>query len=516
MIKRFAVAVVLTTMAFLQPLQAQTGTVLVGDPFTHSYQDWVDAFPTTRSGNWRLSLHNPTMIDTNNANPPTSGAVTDSGTYEPDVLINDDFLAPASYEYTATMRTNDDDIIGLVWNYQDPDNYFRVGVRTQNSGSFGGTRGLAVQKIVGGVVTQLNPMGTGPGTEFPITQDMINNRTPFDLRVEVDGSNYEVYFDGVLKASGADSDLAAARKIGVQSWAQLSDTDGAPDPAFFWGSELESVDVTGGGSPLFSESFDARAVPFRTLVMTNEAGVNGLGGTIGKDVLGNFGVDLESPWIFQHSNGFEYATGPDAEGDFSEPDFIGPAVVVDQAGSDAFSDYEMRVRLGAVDNDGLGVLVRVQDDSSFYRINFTNEALGTNSAQLRAPQGLSVQKVQNGQWTELFRDDQTNPLFVHTVGPVDSSTGLPPMFDLSVKAIGNTLDIQVIDALGNVIDYPLITDNSSPLLTGTVGLTTWGSENVFFTGYGGQAGPLVVAIPEPATLLLAAAGGVAMLRRRRN
>ena len=193
-----------------------------------------------------------------------------------------------------------------------------------------------------------------------------------------------------------------------------------------------------------------------------------------------------------------------------------PAVVVDQAGSDAFSDYEMRVRLGAVDNDGLGVLVRVQDDSSFYRINFTNEALGTNSAQLRAPQGLSVQKVQNGQWTELFRDDQTNPLFVHTVGPVDSSTGLPPMFDLSVKAVGNTLDIQVIDALGNVIDYPLITDNSSPLLTGTVGLTSWGSENVFFTGYGGQAGPLVVAIPEPATLLLAAAGGVAMRRRRRN
>src|SRR5690606_6333506 len=103
--------------------------------------------------------------------------------------------------------SNDDDIIGLVWNYQDPDNYFRVGIRTQNAGSFGGTRGLAVQKIVGGVVTQLNPAGTGPGTSFPITQSMIDNRTPFELKVVVDGSNYDVQFDGVSLASGSDPDL---------------------------------------------------------------------------------------------------------------------------------------------------------------------------------------------------------------------------------------------------------------------------------------------------------------------
>lgn len=515
---RLVAAVLLALSIYtLDSRPAQSAPVLVGDPFVNSYQDWVDAFPApVRAGNWRLSLHNPTMMDTNNANPPTTGATTDAGTYEPDVLVNNDFLAPAIYDYTATMRTNDDDIIGLVWNYQDPNNYFRVGIRTQVAGSFGGTRGLAVQKIVGGVVTQLNPAGTGPGTSFPITQAMIDNRTPFDLKVAVNGSAYDVQFNGASLASGSDADLAAGRKIGLQSWAQISDTDVTPDPPF-WGSEFESVNVTAGGPrpTLFSESFGVRAVPFRQLVMTNEGGVNGLGGTANKDLLGNFGIDLESPWIFQQSNGFQFASATDDDGDFSEPDFIGPAVVVDQAGSAAFSDYEMRVSLGATDNDGLGVLVRVQDDNNFYRINFTNEALGTNPAQLRAPQGLSVQKVQNGVWTEVYRDNQTSPLFVHAVGPVDSTTGLPPMFDLSVKAVGNTLDIQVVDGMGNVIDYPLITDAGSPLLTGTVGLTTWGNDNSYFMGYGGQAGPLVTAIPEPSTLLLAAAAAV-MLRVRRK
>jgi hypothetical protein len=93
------------------------------------------------------------------------------------------------------------------------------------------------------------------------------------------------------------------------------------------------------------------------------------------------------------------------------PDFIGPAVVVNEPGSASFKDYDMRVRIGTTDNDGLGVLVRVQDDNNFYRINFANEGLGTGGVA-RAPRGLSVQKVQNGVWTELFRDNQDTPLFL--------------------------------------------------------------------------------------------------------
>ena len=113
-------------------------------------------------GNWRYSLHNPTLMDTNNANPPSTGAADHSGVYEPDVLFQNNFVAPANYDYTVAMRQNDDDIIGLVWNYQDPTNYFRVGIRQQAAGSFGGTQGLSVQKIVGGTLTQLIPSVVGP------------------------------------------------------------------------------------------------------------------------------------------------------------------------------------------------------------------------------------------------------------------------------------------------------------------------------------------------------------------
>jgi hypothetical protein len=106
-----AVAVASSLLTLTRPT---AGQVLVGDPFTDATQDWVDAYPTTRLGNWRLNLLEPTLMDTNNANPPTSGATAHAGTYEPDVLVKDTFLAPASYEYSAHMRTNDDDIVGIV------------------------------------------------------------------------------------------------------------------------------------------------------------------------------------------------------------------------------------------------------------------------------------------------------------------------------------------------------------------------------------------------------------------
>ncbi len=490
------------------PAPAHAAT-LVSDPFISPTTGWVDAFPPpTRAGNWRLNLHAPTLMDTNNANPPTTGATTNDGTYQPDVLVKDTFVAPGTYDVTARMRTNDDDIIGLVWNYQDPNNYFRVGIRTQAAGSFGGTQGLAVQKIVGGVLTQISPAVVGPGAASPITQTMINNRTPFDLKVAVDGTNYQVLFNNTPIVSGTDTDLTSGRKVGIQSWAQLSDTDETPDPVF-WGSELESIAVTQGDTVLYSESFAARPVQWRQLVMTNATGTVNTGNTASKDDLGNFGIALNDPWIHQVSNGFENAT-------LNNTDFIGPAIVVNEAGSTNFSDYEMKVRMGATDNDGLGVLVRVQDDNNFYRINFTNEAIGTGTT--RAPRGMSVQKVQNGTWTELFRDNQDAPLFVYTPGAAGANpdTASFPMFDLSVTAIGNSLDVKVTDHLGNVIDYPLIVDSTSPLLTGSVGLTTWGTENVYYMGHGGVSGPLLLAIPEPTTVGLFAIAllGAANLRRR--
>jgi hypothetical protein len=487
---------------------------LVGNPFVSSYTDWVDPAPA-RNGTWRLSLHNPTLMETSDLipagnNPP---AATNNGSFVPALLIQDAFTTPAAYTLNARLYSSDDDGFGLVFGYQNVDNYFRITSRAQANGNLGGTNGLSVQKVVNGVATQINPNGIGAGFNVDNSFTLIDSRSPYDLTVTVDGNSYSVSMAGANGGSpiwtGSDPDLSAG-KIGIHSWAQRNRTTAQP----FWGTEAQTITVTGGAGPLFTESFGDRAVRFRPLAMANSAGVrtNQTTPPILGDDRGNFGLDVQGRWIYEQNNGFEWATetAPNV-------DFLGPAVVVDEPGSASLGDYIMKVRLGGRDNDGLGVLVRAQDDDNFYRVNFSTETMNATNAWERAPQGLSVQKVRNGVWTELFRDDQNAPLFIYANGPAGATNpanGLN-MFDLMVKAEGNTLAIQVTDHLGNVIDYPLITDATDPLLTGTVGFTTWGDEHVYFTSYGGVPGPLVTAVPEPGALAAASLAIACLWRRRR-
>ena len=154
---------------------------------------------------------------------------------------------------------------------------------------------------------------------------------------------------------------------------------------------------------MFSQTFAARPVEWRQLVMTNAAGVSGLKAPAAK--CSAISASILTIRGFFNSNGFLNAT-------FANTDFIGPAVVVSQAGSSAFSDYEMRARLGATDDDGIGVLLRVQDDNNFYRITFKNQPPALVVRRGECP----WQKVRNGVWSELYRDDAA-PLFVTLRAP---------------------------------------------------------------------------------------------------
>src|SRR5688572_7272483 len=89
-IKAIALACVIAFSSSGGDAAAQT---LVGNAFNSGYTGWVDAFPApTRFGNWRLSLYTPTLIETNNANPPTAGGGVNTGLHEPNVLIQNNFL----------------------------------------------------------------------------------------------------------------------------------------------------------------------------------------------------------------------------------------------------------------------------------------------------------------------------------------------------------------------------------------------------------------------------------------
>jgi hypothetical protein len=71
------------------------------------------------------------------------------------------------------------------------------------------------------------------------------------------------------------------------------------------------------------------------------------------------------------------------------------------------------------------------------------------------------------------------------------------------------------EGVARIIDYPVIIDPTDPLLTGTVGLFNWGTENAYYMNYGGDPGPLVTVVPEPCGVLLLAAAGLIGRRRGR-
>ena len=79
---------------------------------------------------------------------------------------------------------------------------------------------------------------------------------------------------------------------------------------------------------------------------------------------------------------------------------------------------------------------------------------------------------------------------------------------------------QYPEGVARIIDYPVIIDATDPLLSGTVGLFNWGTENAYYMNYGGDPGPLVSVVPEPGAFVVLVALGLMgrrpMLPKRRS
>jgi len=495
---------------------AAPGDTLVGDPFVNGYNGWLDpnggvnpkqspklAADTVAKANWGISLVTGAMQE-NSDGWFGEGAQTTAadGKFTPYLLVKDNYTTPSSYTYSATITSFDDDGFGMVFGYQGPGDYYRVSLRAQapgtNSRGFG--QGVSVQKVSTGSVSKL-----GESTAFvpPVSADLAGS-APMNVKVKVDGTNWEVYAGEAsnpnpsLILSGTDSGLAPG-KIGLQSWYERG--------SIKWGVETSRVEVSDASGTLLQDTFASNLpVQWRSVVMKDSAGT----AATGIVASGSFRQNFVTGTISDDSNGYTWATAA-----AKNTDFLGPAIVVDEAGSTSLTDYEMKVRLASVDDDGLGVLVRALDDNNFYRINFAAQA---GDDVQRAPQGMSIQKYQNGVWSMLYRDDPTKAGF-WTYTP-----GADKPFDLIVRAVGNQLYVEVTDGAGGGKIYPIITDISDPILTGSVGLCTWGdggglNNGAFFSRYGGETGtPLLIeasVIPEPASCLLACGLlGLALLRRR--
>ncbi|HBO44017.1 MAG TPA: hypothetical protein DD670_08805 [Planctomycetaceae bacterium] len=519
---------------------------LIDSPFLTSYDGWTNTYDYSfapQQGSypsWGVLLEKGTLMENSDGIAVRGGTydagVENNGAYKPYMMVNS-ATTSSTYTLTGTYSSWDDDGLGIIFGYQDNDNYFRLGLRRQATGAYGFNQGLHVSKVVNGVIT---PFLAGPSTSFV----NLMNDTPFSLEVNVDGGQFEVYAwrpEGGRKPStpqisGFDADLATmgAGQYGTMSWGNKYYSDAGAYRA--WGVQLHSMTVDNGSNGTIDKNhaFDSLPVTWRKLSMTNSLNLQ----ETHLVQQGNFQLDFTQGVIQDNTNGYEWATSATPN-----TDFIGPAVVVNTPGAENIGNMEMKVRIECEDNEGPGLLVRVQDDKTFYRINFATEATGSSVS--RARQGLSIQKcLDNGEgvaptWTQLFYE--TTPQFLYKGG---AGTSVP--FDVIVRVVNNgttstTIQVEVPDPDGLSDPYMYTaTDYSNPLLTGTVGFTNWGGAplsatpvlypaGVLWSGFGGDPNaPLVVAyslgeaaggvpVPEPGTvaMLLGAAAALVMVRRRR-
>lgn len=152
------------------------------------------------------------------------------------------------------------------------------------------------------------------------------------------------------------------------------------------------------------------------------------------------------------------------------------------------ANYRFTTRLENRDDDGIGLLFRVADDGSFYRINWATEGSGTGTT--RPPAGMSIQKYKHGIWTQVF--SETMPKFL----PADS---VP--FDVIVSAVDSTFKVDVLndpDGTATTISYGVFVDHTDPILTGSVGFTNWangeGGDGAIYSAFLGDSDGLVTAI----------------------
>ena len=479
--------------ALLAP-RASTAQVLVGDVFRNGFEGWTDTFsgtPAVAPGpNWGVLLGFGQQLSESSDGRAADGTGYNTGDYTPFLMVNTQVTSPATYDLGARLAAYDNDGFGIVFGYQDNNNYFRVGFRQQANGNLGFPVGASVQKVVGGAITQLG----WNNAAIPAIDG-----TPFDVNVSVNGASWSVSMNGSQVLSGTDAALQPGR-YGIHSWGQRATA--AADPKV--GVLVDSIGITSSSVNHTTDFSSAVPTAWRPLVMRNANGALGTGG----DDKGNFRQDFRNGTIQDDSNGYEWATttAPNV-------DFISPAVVVNEPGSASWSDYQMKVRIQNGDNDGAGLLVRVADDDSFYRVNFALEAMGTGTT--RCPRGMSIQKYDNGVWSELYRDDQMSPLFLFT-------EDMP--FDVTVNLVGNGIGVQVVNdpnGAATAYSYPLVFDATAPILTGSVGFANWGNgeaaNGVIYSRYGGDGLVLLQVIPEPSTLALfglASVLSLAFWRRR--
>ncbi len=142
----------------------------------------------------------------------------------------------SNYDLGVRIRSSDDDIVGILFNYQDPNNYYRFAMRADNTNG----KWRALSKVQNGVVTTLasDTVGYSPNTNYDINIESyngrivisVNNSTLFDFSDSTFASgkialyswgNQGAFFDNVLVFSESGA-LACTENWTCTAWSACS------------------------------------------------------------------------------------------------------------------------------------------------------------------------------------------------------------------------------------------------------------------------------------------------------
>ncbi|MEX2616429.1 MAG: right-handed parallel beta-helix repeat-containing protein [Alphaproteobacteria bacterium] len=350
------------------------------------------------------------------------------------MLVWNDASAQSWQDYTVetTMRSTDNDGIGLAFYFQDTDNYYKVDFDHERSFS-------TLFQVKDGVETTLATTA-GPGF-------VVGEETQLSVSVSGDGitvsRNGEDVFGGPVTGGSLAGGTVALYSWGnrgahyddvvVTSLNDLPPVSEAPPPV----SEpapppvSEPTPPPGSGGELLSETFDDGNLAGWTVMDQG-------------DVRGPSSWSVIDQEAVQKSNihNIQLPRGTGREGTM---------LVWNDASAQSWQDYTVETTMRSTDNDGIGLAFYFQDTDNYYKVDFDHERSFSTLFQVK---------------------DGVETTLATTAGP-GFVVGEETQLSVSVSGDGITVSRNGEDVFGGPV-------TGGSLAGGTVALYSWGNRGAHY------------------------------------
>jgi hypothetical protein len=445
-------------MTVVAPVTAQT---LLDENFSSGFDEWTVVHPPgafNGSTRWQADVAGETLFENSNVRAPGSAGM----------LINN-AKTGENFTYKALLLSGDDDGIGLVFGYKDSANFYRIIFAAQPERNTFPGEGWLLERVTDGSAVYL----AGDDYSEDWEPDFIYMQGfPFEVTIKAKGKKLTIVVVDDPEEDGTEYELltnmalpkSVAGNVGLASWEQaggipsgshFSDisVDGKevamPNPLDGWEEVIplnyEENDLLEGGNegyPLWSVGLTIDSSAGGILTESSNSGL------IGTE------IEMEDE---QFNSNIDWVSGMLVTGDAKWKDY---------RISTKLHPYPFCAFTGCWVN-GHGLVFRYKDPENFYRLSFSSRNPGDSLPR----QGVSIQKVVNGEWSEVFWEKGaafSTKKFVPS-GKTDQSE-----FNLTLSIIGNQLEFTIVndpDGTAKVFNYGPI--EISGVDSGKVGFFSW-------------------------------------------